>query len=921
MRSKSSRPHPRAGRALARSLMAATILAGMASLSAEAAKFPVVVTQVQDPFGTPPAIPDTAPAQGMWRGVFAWPLNAVSMAILPSGKLVSFGSTPDDPAVQSGRYYDVWDPSKGFDPSGHTILPAVANVNSFCSTMAFQADGSLMAAGGIFEAGVDKGAAVVNGLGTGVSALGAQMAADRYYSTMLSLPDGRQVIMGGAFPYAGGWADPQGTIDKGLLSGMTPEVYDGTRWTSLFGANSRDAFGPENNRWWYPRAWVAPNGKVFGISSDKMWYFDPTGNGSIAATPFKEPQRNASSAADAPNVGPSSTAVMYDTGRILQLGGNSYDNGTGFLASSRATLVDITGGNPVLTETSPTKIGRSWANATVLPTGLVAVTGGSLWDDQADNDAVLPMELWDPKTGAWTLGPPASIYRGYHSTALLMQNGTILSNGGGAPGPVNNKNAEVYYPPYLFTSVDGKAALAPRPQILSLTTNRLNYGQWMQVEVTAQTGVSQVVLLGLGLVTHSFSATQRRMVLNAGVSADGTVAVQAPASANVAPPGYYQLVMIDQKGVPSPGIIVAIGPNTAAPPLASAPAPAVIAVASNAGGTTGGTSGGATGTGGTTSGTDTATGGSGTGGTGAGVTPTAAISIESASKPGTYVRRLFGDLMASAPVTNTVDRQEASFKLVPGLSGKGSSFQMTRETDRYLRHTGFALYSHPEAYIGTNPDGSFTRRTALAQTCGCNSGPCVSYESVNFPNYFVRVRADTTLGIDGFVEAEDYRQQASFYERPSLDTTLTPTPAPTANTDTTLLRAAHSGMCLAVPAGNASDGEPVSQQVCTGGSEQQWKFTAVAGGYTVVNASTGRCLDVAGVSQAYGAQVWQWSCNGGANQVWASTAQGNGVALVAKHSNQCLDVGGASTANGAGAIQWPCHGGLNQTFVGPQAGW
>ena len=43
--------------------------------------------------------------------------------------------------------------------------------------------------------------------------MAAKLANDRYYSTMLALPNGRQLIMGGSYPYQGGWADPQGSID------------------------------------------------------------------------------------------------------------------------------------------------------------------------------------------------------------------------------------------------------------------------------------------------------------------------------------------------------------------------------------------------------------------------------------------------------------------------------------------------------------------------------------------------------------------------------------------------------------------------------------------------------------------------------------------------------------------------------------
>ena len=38
----------------------------------------------------------------------------------------------------------------------------------------------------------------------------------------------------------------------------------------------------------------------------------------------------------------------------------------------------------------------------------------------------------------------------YHSGALLLPDATVLIAGGGAPGPLVNLNAEIYYPPYLF---------------------------------------------------------------------------------------------------------------------------------------------------------------------------------------------------------------------------------------------------------------------------------------------------------------------------------------------------------------------------------------------------------------------------------------------------------------------------------------
>jgi len=51
-------------------------------------------------------------------------------------------------------------------------------------------------------------------------------------------------------------------------------------------------------------------------------------------------------------------------------------------------------------------------------------------------------------------------------------------------------------------------------------------------------------------VTHSFDQNQR--FLNLGFQpGDGSLTVQAPADANLAPPGYYMLFLVNSAGVPS----------------------------------------------------------------------------------------------------------------------------------------------------------------------------------------------------------------------------------------------------------------------------------------------------------------------------------------------------------------------------------
>ena len=103
--------------------------------------------------------------------------------------------------------------------------------------------------------------------------------------------------------------------------------------------------------------------------------------------------------------------------------------------------------------------GRHWGNATVMADGRVFVSGGSAVNNAATGVAYTS-EIFDPATSSWSTGPTATRMRLYHSGSLLLPDATVITMGGGTPGPETNLNAEIYYPPYLFNS-DGTAGHAP----------------------------------------------------------------------------------------------------------------------------------------------------------------------------------------------------------------------------------------------------------------------------------------------------------------------------------------------------------------------------------------------------------------------------------------------------------------------------
>src|SRR5690606_21852686 len=206
------------------------------------------------------------------------------------------------------------------------------------------------------------------------------------------------------------------------------------------------------------------------------------------------------------NVGSTNTAVMYAPGRILQVGGNGGFNGDELPASNMATVIDINGGAPVLTEQTPMTYPRRYPNSIVLPNGKVVITGGATYGNNYSGqpaDPVFAVEIWDPQTGAWTVGANAARYRGYHSITALLVNGAILSTGGGTPGPVTNLNAEVYYPPYLFQNASGGSQLAPRPVMRAISGLSYSNGEAMQIDMTTEVPVSELALIGASNGTHS----------------------------------------------------------------------------------------------------------------------------------------------------------------------------------------------------------------------------------------------------------------------------------------------------------------------------------------------------------------------------------------------------------------------------------
>jgi hypothetical protein len=463
---------------------------------------------------------------GAWSPVYAWPKVAIHLHLLPNGKVLTW-SDDDVPGLKDrnpgfAKAYVV-DVPAGQRP-GAVVEVFNNETNLFCSGHTFLPDGRLFVTGG--HAGQDYfGVADVNifdPFSQSWQTLGGfPMSYARWYGSALPLANGEVLLLGGTI---GGNSDPN----------PLPQVWQA-------GGGFRDLTTAQLRLKPYPKIYLAPDGRVFHVGPEQATrYLSTSGTGQWAGGPRRRFGTRSYGA-----------SALYDAGKLLVLGGAA-NNSTA--PTNTAETIDLGASSPAWAYTGAMQHARRHANATVLPDGKVLVTGGS--SSAAFNDAagaVLAAELWDPATGRWATMASMAVLRIYHSTALLLPDGRVLSAGGGRPkaknGGVHNENAEIYSPPYLFKG--------PRPTIASAPAT-VGYGGTFSVETPDAAGIAKVRLLRLASTTHTFDMNQRVSPLSF-TAAGGALSVTVPSNRNLLPPGHYMLFIVNGEGVPSVAKILRVG--------------------------------------------------------------------------------------------------------------------------------------------------------------------------------------------------------------------------------------------------------------------------------------------------------------------------------------------------------------------------
>jgi galactose oxidase len=447
-------------------------------------------------------------AAGQWTAPFDLTLISIHAVLLYTGKVLLF-SWPNNTVGSDAVLYD---PVSG----SITSIPLNYQRDIFCGGTTELADGRLFIAGGhIYQGAIlpTEGVANTTLFDPASSAYteGPTMDVARWYPTTAQLGDGTVRIFGG--------------VMNNSNDAITVDSYDpsANTLTTLPASASKVMYI-------YPRMKLTTSGLLAWTNMATTYFFNPA-----TATWAKGPRLNSGAR------GTRDTSVLLPgLTQIMEIGGK-----VSGAASKTAEILDLSASPPAWKTTASMNFARWFHNTVLLADGTVLVVGGGT--NGAYGGAVLTPELYDPVSATWTQMAAQTAPRMYHSTALLLPDGRVLS-AGQSHGTLQN-TGEIFSPPYLFAG--------PRPTITSAPAS-IGYNQQFTITTPDFASIGRVALVKPGAVTHCNNFDQRYVDLTYQSNGSDGLTANSPPDGNHAPPGWYMLFILTS-GVPSVASWVQVG--------------------------------------------------------------------------------------------------------------------------------------------------------------------------------------------------------------------------------------------------------------------------------------------------------------------------------------------------------------------------
>lgn len=457
--------------------------------------------------------PETNPGSWVTLGDPTEKLGGTNSGVLlPDGRLMYCHDTKD-PVI--------WDPvtnEKSFPPQSPKLQG--------CHAVTLQPDGRLIYVGGADVPIYGPGTKQVKTFDpvTSTWEVHPDLIDYRWYPTMIPLPDGQLLTVGG-----GGLNNP--------VRVKTSELMDPA--TMTWSPAGDIAIGNE----------VSPivllySGKAL-MTHRPPQLFDPATKQWSVAADFVQGNRMANGDhAD-------HELVLLPDGKVVAIGYISFNPGN---PGNMVEVYDPDADQWALGASS-TPV-RSRASTLQLPDKRILVMGG-FKEDAADPTPtnewgqVALTDLYDPGLDAWRRLAGMSIKREYHAMPILVPDGRVFIVGGeGQPGNEPAQSiVEAFSPPYL--------ARGPRPEILELDTTTLARGGTVSFKIAKTSAPTSVVLMGTVATTHFMDSGNGRYLELAFTQNGDEITASIPSDPARSVFGYYLLlVMVDD--IPSMGVVVRI---------------------------------------------------------------------------------------------------------------------------------------------------------------------------------------------------------------------------------------------------------------------------------------------------------------------------------------------------------------------------
>jgi hypothetical protein len=382
------------------------------------------------------------------------------------------------------------------------------------------------------------------------------MAHGRWYPTCITLPNGSVFVVNGYDEYG----SPNYLV----------EIYDpaSKSWTKSFdpnrstrycvghgsegtcaGAGSPCYGGPGNGAApgvsIYARGHLMPNGSVVICGPlTNVWSWNPSTGRWL----------NMTNTSTYRHYGCSFLLPLSNTtserGKVLLVGGSPSASSP---ATNTAEIIDFDAGSsssPIVRGVASLQYARKFLLPVMLPDGKLVVFGGS---SNLNSNPVYVPEMFDPVTERWSSLATASVPRVYHGVALLLPDGRVWTAGSTPTSDRWELRTEIFSPAYCF---------AERPTISGDPVVG-RYGETISIPTPQAVNIKSVSLLKLQANTHHYDANVRLVWLQILARSSNSLTVAAPINANIAPPGFYMIHVLNDSGIPSIAKIVKIPGLTA----------------------------------------------------------------------------------------------------------------------------------------------------------------------------------------------------------------------------------------------------------------------------------------------------------------------------------------------------------------------